>query len=107
MSTFLIFALWYATIQGHFVHLHTTRFTNFYVIVNNMAIAMPQSTRAPPGGDNCSCAILQTVYSCKYQYHDMKDFVTYVRLVKWRMNFIFYFIVKMYSHHREIFERNL
>ena len=54
MSNFLIFAQWYATIQGHFVHLHATRFTNFYVIVNNMAIAMPQSTRAPPGGDNCS-----------------------------------------------------
>jgi hypothetical protein len=61
MSTFLIFALWYATIQGHFVHLHATRFTNFYVIVNNMAIAMPQSTRAPPGGDNCSW---RTLFSC-------------------------------------------
>jgi hypothetical protein len=54
MSNVLIFAQWYATIQGHFVDLHATRFTNFYVIVNNMAIAMPQSTLAPPGGDNCS-----------------------------------------------------
>ena len=54
MSTFLIFAHRYTTIDGHFVDLYATRLTNFYVNVNNMATAMPQSTRAPPGGDNCA-----------------------------------------------------
>ena len=54
MSTFLIFAHRYTTIDGHFVDLYATRLTNFYMNVNNMATAMPQSTRAPPGGDNCS-----------------------------------------------------